>query len=260
VPSAADATHARAGDHLRPPPGPQLEVVDISYAYLGRFPALEGVSLAIQPGERVALLGPNGGGKSTLLKILAGLVFADSGSYRAFGHDVTEDTLEDQQFNEAFRSRLGFVFQNTDAQLFSPTVRDELAFGPLNMGLSQAETSARVDDTLELLDIAALADRAPYQLSEGQKKRVAIGSVLVMNPETLLFDEPTAALDPASQSWFLDLLDELNRAGKTLVVATHDLATVERLADREIVLGEDHRIATDATSTPTSTNSHVHEH
>ena len=225
-------------------PEPQvLEVDQVSYAYLGRFPALDQVSLRIAAGERVALLGANGGGKSTLLKILAGLVFADSGQYRAFGQPVDEDVLEDEQFNEAFRSRLGFVFQNTDAQLFSPTVRDELAFGPLNMGLEPDQAAQRVDDLLDLLEIAHLADRAPYQLSEGQKKRVAIASVLVMNPEVLLFDEPTAALDPATQVWFLDLLDDLHRAGKTLVVATHDLATIDRLADRRIVLGEDHRIS-----------------
>jgi cobalt/nickel transport system ATP-binding protein len=224
----------------------QLEVVAVSYAYLGRYPALDDVSLTIGAGERVALLGSNGGGKSTLLKILAGLVFPDAGTYRAFGHEVTEAALEDEQFNEAYRSRLGFVFPNTDAQLFSPTVREELAFGPLNMGLDPDEAAARVDDLLELLDIAALADRAPYQLSEGQKKRVAIASVLVMNPDTLLFDEPTAALDPTTQLWFLDLLDDLSQAGKTLVVATHDLTTIERMADRRIVLGEDHRIASDA--------------
>ncbi len=214
----------------------------VSYAYLGRFAALDDVSLAVGPGERVALLGSNGGGKSTLLKILAGLVFPDSGTFHAFGHEVTEDALEDEQFNEAFRSRLGFVFQNTDAQLFSPTVRDEIAFGPLNMGIEPGAAAARVDDLLALLEIAHLADRAPYQLSEGQKKRVAIASVLVMNPDVLLFDEPTAALDPATQVWFLDLLDELHRSGKTLVVATHDAGTIDRLGDRRVLLGEDHRI------------------
>ena len=221
---------------------PLQAIRDVSYSSLGRFVALEGVSLDIEAGERVALLGPNGGGKSTLLKILAGLVFADSGDYRAFGIDVTEDALEDQQYAEAFRSRLGFVFQNTDAQLFSPTVRDELAFGPLNMGLNVDEAAGRVADLLALLSIEHLADRAPYQLSEGQKKRVAIASVLVMNPSVLLFDEPTAALDPATQVWFLDLLDELAAAGKTLIVATHDLATIDRLADRQIIINETHQI------------------
>jgi len=219
-----------------------LELAGVSYSYLGRFPALDRVSLTVEPGERLALVGCNGGGKSTLLKILAGLAFPDSGTYRAFGHDVTEDALEDEQFNEAFRSRVGFVFQQSDAQLFSPTVREEIAFGPLNMGLGADVAAERVDDLLRLLELEELADRAPYQLSEGQKKRVAIASVLVMNPTTLLFDEPTAALDPGTQRWFLDLLDELGRSGKTLVVATHDLATMDRLGQRQVELGEDHRI------------------
>jgi cobalt/nickel transport system ATP-binding protein len=224
---------------------PLLDAVDISYAYLGKYPALENVTFTIRRGERVALLGPNGGGKSTLLKILDGLVFADSGTIKAFGHDLTEDILEDDQFNEAFRSRIGFVFQNTDAQVFSSTVRDEVAFGPLNMGLDTDEAAQRVDDLLKLLDIETLADRAPYQLSGGQKKRVAIASVLVMNPEVLLFDEPTAALDPSTQDWLLDLIVELNLDGKTMVVATHDLSTIETLAGRCLVLDEDHHLSYD---------------
>ena len=135
------------------------------------------------------------------------------------------------------------MFQNSDAQVFSPTVREEIAFGPLNMGLTPAEVEARVADTLEMLDIADLADRAPYQLSGGQKKRVAIASVLVMNPEVLLFDEPTAALDPRTAEWLMDLIVDLNRAGKTIVLATHDLDILDVLADRCVVFSEDHRIA-----------------
>ncbi len=224
---------------------PVLAVDGITYAYLGRFPALDDVSFSIERGERVALVGPNGGGKSTMLKILDGLVFPDAGTFEAFGQPVTEDTLEDDQFNEAFRSRVGFVFQNTDAQVFSPTVRDEVAFGPLNMGLSSAEASMRVDDTLALLGITALADRAPYQLSGGQKKRVAIASVLAMNPEVLLFDEPTAALDPDTQDWLLGLIVELNEAGKTIIVATHDVLALDLLDDRCLVIDDDHRLTYD---------------
>ena len=138
---------------------------------------------------------------------------------------ITEDSLEDEQFSRGFRSRVGFVFQNSDAQVFSPTVREEIAFGPAQHGPGAATRSRqRVDDTLAMLDIADLADRAPYQLSGGQKKRVAIASVLVMNPEVLLFDEPTAALDPRTQQWLIELIVELNGAGKTIVLATHDLA------------------------------------
>jgi len=156
---------------------------------------------------------------------------------------VTEDALEDEQFNHAFRSRVGFIFQNSDAQVFSPTVREEIAFGPLNLGMPADQVADRVDDTLTMLDIADLADRAPYQLSAGQKKRVAIASVLVMNPEVLLFDEPTAALDPRTQQWLIELIVELNQNGKTIVLATHDLETIDVLADRCLVFDEDHRIA-----------------
>ncbi len=220
-----------------------LECRDLNFRYLGRFTALDGVSVTVGRGEQLALLGANGCGKSTLLKVLDGLLFADSGSYRAFGQPVTEDNLEDRQFSRGFRSRIGFIFQNSDAQVFSPTVREEIAFGPLNMGLPLAEVEVRVADTLRMLEIDDLADRAPYQLSGGQKKRVAIASVLVMNPDVLLFDEPTAALDPRTQQWLVELIVELGEAGKTIVFATHDLDTLRVVADRCIVFTEDHRIA-----------------
>jgi cobalt/nickel transport system ATP-binding protein len=222
-------------------------VNDVSYRYLDRFVALDSVSLSVGRGEKVALLGANGCGKSTLLKILDGLLFADSGTFHAFGSAVTERSLEDEQLSRGFRSRVGFVFQNSDAQVFSPTVRDEIAFGPLNMGLDSAEAERRIGDTLALLSIEGLADRAPYQLSGGQKKRVAIASVLVMNPEVLIFDEPTAALDPRTQAWLVELIVELNDAGKTIVVATHDLGALDALADRCVVLSEEHQLVAEGT-------------
>lgn len=225
--------------------GPALVCADVHYSYLGRYPALDGVSLHVDAGEKVALLGANGCGKSTLLKLLDGLLFADRGTFSAFGSEVTEDHLEDEQFSRGFRSRVGFIFQNADAQVFSPSVREELAFGPLNMGLDADDVVARVDDTLEMLGIVDLALRAPYQLSGGEKKRVAIASVLVMNPEVLLFDEPTAALDPRTQQWIVELIVELHEAGKTIVLATHDLECLPFVADRCVVLGEDHRVAGD---------------
>jgi len=220
-----------------------LAVEQASYSYLERFPALDDVSLSVHRGEKVALLGANGCGKSTLLKLLDGLVFPDSGHYTAFDAEVTVHHLEDEQFSQGKSRRIGFVFQNSDVQVFSPTVREEIAFGPLNMGLDRDEAAGRVEDTLAMLDIACLAERAPYQLSGGQKKRVAIASVLAMSPEVLLFDEPTAALDPRTQQWLIDLIVELSRAGKTIVLATHDLGKLDRLADRCVVLSEDHRVA-----------------
>src|SRR5262245_13669391 len=233
--------HAGSRHDREPSPGaPLLQLDNISYTYLDRFPALDDVSLQVFAGERLALLGANGCGKSTVLKILDALVIPDSGNFRAFGVELTRDALEDEQMARAFRSRMGFVFQNSDAQVFSPTVREEIAFGPLNMGLDAAETTERVDDVLAMLEIDDLADRAPYQLSGGQKKRVAIASVLVMNPEVLLFDEPTAALDPRTQAWLTGLIVDLAAAGKTIVLATHDLDRLEALADRCVVLSEDH--------------------
>ena len=230
------------------PDPPLLTGRDLRYRYLGRFPALDGVSIDVHAGERLALIGANGCGKSTLLKLLDGLLFPDAGEYRAFGETVTEDHLEDEQFSRGFRSRVGFIFQNSDAQVFSPSVRDEIAFGPLNMGLPVEEVGRRVDDTLDVLEITELAERAPYQLSGGEKKRVAIGSVLAMNPDVLLLDEPTAALDPRTQQWLIELLGELHRAGKTIVLATHDLELLPVLADRCVVFSEEHQVA--ATGTP----------
>jgi cobalt/nickel transport system ATP-binding protein len=214
----------------------------LRYSYLERFPALQDVSFTVRRGEKVALLGANGCGKSTLLKILDGLLFPDSGTLEAFGQPVTEDHLEDEQFSMGFRSRVGFIFQNSDAQVFSPTVREEVAFGPLQMGWPREKVEERIGDVMAMLDIESIADRAPFQLSGGQKKKVAIASVLVMNPEVLLFDEPTAALDPRTQQWLIELIAELNAAGKTIVLATHDLDVLNIVADRCLVFSEDHRI------------------
>jgi cobalt/nickel transport system ATP-binding protein len=226
---------------------PLLRCRDLRYAYLDRFRALDGVSFDVAAGETLALLGANGCGKSTLLKVLDGLIFPTAGRYEAFGHAVTEDHLEDEQFSAAFRSRVGFIFQNTDAQVFSPSVREEVAFGPLQLGLDRDEVEGRIADVFAMLEIGDLADRAPYQLSGGQKKRVAIASVLVMNPEVLLFDEPTAALDPRTQQWLLELIVELGRAGKTIVLATHDLDVLDWVCTRCVVFGEDHRIVREGT-------------
>ena len=163
--------------------------------------------------------------------------------HRAFGEVVSEDKLEDEQFNRGFRSRVGFIFQNSDAQVFSPTVRVEIAFGPLNMAMSPSRSQARVSPTPSQCSTSRTCSFVlPDQLSGGQKKRVAIASVLVMNPEVLLFDEPTAALDPRTEQSLMELIVVLNRAGKTVVLATHDLATLDTLADRCVVFSEDHRI------------------
>jgi cobalt/nickel transport system ATP-binding protein len=137
------------------------------------------------------------------------------------------------------------VFQSADAQLFNPTVRDEVAFGPLHLDLPRDEIAARVDDTLRMLGLTGLAERAPYNLSGGEKKKVALASVLAIDPDVLMLDEPTNGLDPRTQEWLLELLETLNRAGKTIVAATHQLDVLERLVDRAVVLSEDHGLVAD---------------
>jgi cobalt/nickel transport system ATP-binding protein len=176
-------------------------------------------------------LGANGSGKSTLLRMLDGLCFPDSGAISFRGDKIDPLTLEDDKFAQAFRRRVGLVFQNPDVQLFNPTVFDEVAFGPLQMRWSKNDIRDRVESTLETLEITHLKDRPPHRLSGGEKKRVAIASVLVLDPEVLLLDEPTAALDPRSQSQIIDLLIGWGDGKKTVITATHDLGLVEDIAD-----------------------------
>jgi cobalt/nickel transport system ATP-binding protein len=223
-----------------------FELDTASFAYPGMGPSLDSISFAVRPGERLALLGANGSGKSTLLNILDGLYFATSGRARAFGTALTEESIDHPPLGPRFRREVGFLFQNSDAQLFCPTVEDELAFGPLQLGgLSAEDIQGRTDDTLALLEIPHLKRRAPQTLSAGEKKLVALASLLVLGPSVLLLDEPTAGLDPRSQSILLDVLGELHEAGLTLITATQDLTLLPHLADRAIVLTEDHRIAAD---------------
>ncbi len=225
-----------------------FEVKDLTYSCLGKFPALCGIDLDINERERIALLGANGSGKSSLLNILNGLAFPQKGEIRFRGQRLSEESLRDEGFNGLFRRTVGFVFQNSDAQLFSSTVWDEIAFGPIQLGLSRTEVEGRVIDLLKMLHMENLRERSPYQLSGGEKKKVAIASTLAINPDVLLLDEPTNGLDPRTQSWLVELLEELHRVGKTLITATHDLNIVERISDRVIVLAEDHTVAAEGSA------------
>ena len=222
--------------------GEVFSLTEVSYQYKAGSPALKDITLAVQEGERVALLGANGSGKSTLLMAMAGLVSPTSGEITAFGETLSAECLADDRQAQAFRRRVGIVFQNSDAQLFSPSVREEVAFGPLHLELPKDEVIRRVTETLGLLGLDDLAERAPYNLSGGEKKKVALASVLSMNPEVLLLDEPTSGLDPRTQFWLVELLGRLHAAGKTLIVATHRLETLHELAERVVVLSEDHRV------------------
>lgn len=210
-------------------------VQDVKYRYRDAL-ALNGLSLGIRRGQRIALLGANGSGKSTLLRLLDGLYFAESGGVDFMGQTLTEQQFADEEFSFQFRRRVGFVFQNPDVQLFNATVFDELAFGPLQLRWPKDEIRARVHETLERFGLTHLKDRSPHRLSGGEKKRVALASVLILDPEALLLDEPTNALDPKSQSRITDLLVSWAGGGKTVVTATHDLDIVEDIADHCFIL------------------------
>ncbi|MBQ6524402.1 MAG: ABC transporter ATP-binding protein [Atopobiaceae bacterium] len=216
-----------------------IELDDFCFAY-DSSPALRHVSLRIGAGDSVVLMGDNGSGKSTLLKAICGLIYPQQGSYRFDGSEVSERSMHDATFAKRLHQRVGFIFQDSDAQLFCASVADEIAFGPRQMGLDEREVARRVSDTLALLDIERLRDRAPYALSGGEKKRVAIACVLSMNPDVYCFDEPLAGLDARTQAWLLGFLGQLRTAGKTLVVATHDQSLADEIADYFVYVGEFH--------------------
>src|SRR6202051_593461 len=216
-------------------PDAVFQLTNVSYRYEAVF-ALDNISLGIEPGKRVALLGANGSGKSTLLRLLDALYFPDSGSISFHGQTLRQDRFDDDAFAFDFRRRVGLVFQNPDVQLFNPTVFDEVAFAPLQLHWTKDEILSRVNDILNLMEIGSLRNRPPHRLSGGEKKRVALASVLVLDPDVLLLDEPTAGLDPRSESQIIDMLIAWGDGTRTVITATHDLGLVEDIADYCYVL------------------------
>jgi len=227
---------------------PLFDIKKVQYDYFGKIPALSGINLAIETGERFAVIGANGSGKSTLLQLLNGLIFPAAGTITFHGHEVTEAALQNAGFLRFFRERVGYVFQDSDVQLFCPTVLDELMYGPLQLSLTEEEAEDRSREVLKMLGMENAADRPTYMLSGGEKKRIAIGSVLTMNPEVLLLDEPTNGLDPRTVAFLIDLLLTLNEAGKTIIIATHDLNLVADMDMTVALLSEGHMVEKTGTS------------
>ena len=201
---------------------------------------LEDISFAIEPGEKVVLLGANGTGKSTLLRVLSGLVAPSAGEYRYRGQRVTLAALRDREFGRRFRREVVLLFQHPDAMLFNPTVHEEIAFGPRQLRLPDVDE--RVRHWAEVFGLTDCLDRPPFSLSGGEKQKVCLAALLVLEPDLLLLDEPTAHLDPRSVGWLVDFLSALK---VTLVVATHNLSLAPELGERALVLGEDHRLLYD---------------
>jgi cobalt/nickel transport system ATP-binding protein len=221
-----------------------FDLVDVDVVRAGR-PVLTGVTLRLDPGERLALVGANGAGKTTLLRTLVGLETPRAGRLVAFGRERASE----KDFHEV-RARAGFLFQDPDDQLFSPTVLEDVAFGPLNLGLAPAAAEARARATLDRLGLAPLAPRITHRLSGGEKRLVSLATVLAMEPQALLLDEPTNALDESHRERLIAILAGLDVA---MVIVSHDRLFLERLATRAVLL-KDGRIV------PASLHRHVHVH
>ena len=217
---------------------------DITFAYPECEPVLKNFNLNIKNGECLSILGANGCGKSTLLKILAGLIFPTNGTFTAFNKQIDEKYLQ-KAAAVSYHRKVGFVFQDSEVQLFCSTVYEELAFGPMQIGLSQQVVDQRIHELARILNIEKLLDKAPFHLSGGEKKKVALGSTLIINPDVLLLDEPANTLDPRTQAWLTHLLLNLTQSGKTIILATHDLNLAPAVSKRAILLNESHQIIED---------------
>lgn len=215
---------------------------NIEFFYLKNQPAVADINFSVHEGEILSIIGSNGSGKSTLLHLLCGLIHPSKGEITFRGEIINESKLKDAAYNKMFRSSIGYVFQNSDAQLFCPTVMDEMLFGPIQLGLEKNIAIQRAYEIMHMLNIAELKDRPVYMLSGGEKKRVAIASILTTNPEILIFDEPMSGLDPKTRSFIIELIYTLNKAGKTIIIATHHLELVNHFESRVIVLSEHHGI------------------
>ncbi len=246
-----------------------FELKDVYFSYLGKFPALCGIDIKINKGKKISIVGANGCGKSSFLQMLDGLIFADSGRVNFCGKELNENTFSDNQFSLDFRRKVGFVFQNPDIQLFCPTVREDIVFGPLQLGFTKNQIQDRLDKLVITLGMQELLNRCPHQLSIGEKRKVAIASTLIIEPEILILDEPTAGLDPQTTRDIIDLLIDANINGKTIITATHDLHIVEEISDVVYVFGhgkkivksgQPHAILNDLALLKENNLTHIHSH
>ena len=213
-------------------PSSVIEVKDVHFNYPAGVQAISGVSFTVSKGEKVAILGPNGSGKSTLILLMAGLLTPKQGKIKVF---QTKTTAKDFQ---KLRHRIGLVFQDPDDQLFTPSVIEDIEYGPKNLRLPESDIKQRSEQVLSKIGIQHLKNRPPHRLSFGEKKKVSLATALVLKPELMILDEPTANLDLASRRGLIDMVNEMNREGTTVVVSTHDVEALPELADRIIVISK----------------------
>jgi len=219
-----------------------FELKDVHFSYLGKYPALCGIDITIKQGEKISVIGANGSGKSTLLHVLDGLIFPEKGAIKVFGEELKESAFNDDTYSKCFRKKIGLVFQNPDVQLFCPTVKEDIIFGPLQLGMGKEEIKNRLEELVLILGIKDLLQRSPHQLSIGEKRKVAIASTLIINPAVLILDEPTAGLDPLTTQHIIDLLVQANTSGTTIITSTHDLHIVEEISDTVYVFSQEKKI------------------
>ena len=220
---------------------PIINLSHISYNY-EEVSALNDISLEIYAGELIFFTGPNGCGKSTLFKLLNGLIFPTKGEYYFDNKKIDNNTLQDNIFAKNFHKRIGYIFQNPDVQLFNATVYDEIAFGPRQMNLTEEIIHQRVNELLIYLNIQHLQDRPPYHLSGGEQKKVALAAILALNPDVLMIDEPLNGLDNKTRQWFKDFLIDFIKANKTILISTHEQELLSLPHSRIIKFNDKHTI------------------
>lgn len=210
----------------------QLSTENLSFTYPDGTQALKNINIEIEKGEKVAIIGPNGAGKSTLFSHFNGLTEPTSGCVKIEGKSIS---FEKDELLKV-RQKVGIVFQNPNDQLFAPTVKEDIAFGPMNLGLSYDEVEKRVEDALKMVGMENYEDKTPHHLSGGQQKRIAIAGIIAMKPELMILDEPTAGLDPDGVEKVLNIMNQLNEEGMTLIISSHDIDMISKYADKIFVL------------------------
>lgn len=220
---------------------PIINLSHINYNY-EEVSALNDISLEIYAGELIFFTDPNGCGKSTLFKLLNGLIFPTKGEYYFDNKKIDKNTLQDNMFAKNFHKRIGYIFQNPDVQLFNATVYDEIAFGPRQMNLNEEIIHQRINELLIYLNIQHLQDRPPYHLSGGEQKKVALAAILALNPDVLMIDEPLNGLDNKTRQWFKEFLMDFIKANKTILISTHEQELLSLPHSRIIKFNDKHTI------------------
>lgn len=210
----------------------QLSTENLSFTYPDGTQALKNINIEIEKGEKVAIIGPNGAGKSTLFSHFNGLTEPTSGCVKIEGKAIS---FEKDKLLKV-RQKVGIVFQDPNDQLFAPTVKEDIAFGPMNLGLSYGEVEKRVEDALKMVGMENYEDKTPHHLSGGQQKRIAIAGIIAMKPEIMILDEPTAGLDPDGVEKVLNIMNQLNKEGMTLIISSHDIDMISKYADKIFIL------------------------